>query len=190
MPKPRATHVGIPIGWQKVDFILRRRSCRRFLPRSVRDGDLQLMCEVLQAAPTAGNLQPWYFYVVTDSGLKRELADAAYGQGFLAQAPIVFVICAEPERSAIRYGRRGRELYCIQDTAAATQNLLLAATALGYGSCWVGAFNEDKTRKALGIPGHLRPTAIVPVGPGEVPAGPPPKRKSSEILEFRRQREE
>ncbi len=185
MTKPRATQIGIPIGRQRVDFILRRRSCRRFLPRTVRDEDVDLMCEVLQSAPTAGNLQPWYFYVVTDAAVKRELADAAYGQGFLAQAPVVFVICAEPERSAIRYGRRGRELYCIQDTAAATQNLLLAATALGYGSCWVGAFNEDKTRKALEIPAHLRPTAIVPVGAGEVAAEPPAKRKSSEILEFR-----
>ena len=121
---------------------------------------LTAMCR----APSAGNLQPWRFIVVRDHGVRSALANAAYDQGFIAEAPAVFVICADADRSATHYGTRGRTLYVIQDTAAATVNLLISATALGYGSCWVGAFDEDLARHALGLPQKLRPVALVPVG--------------------------
>jgi SagB-type dehydrogenase family enzyme len=96
---------------------------------------------------------------------------AALGQSFITQAPVVLVICAVPEESAERYGERGATLYALQDTAAMTQNILLASHALGYGSCWVGAFNEDEVRKVLKIPENMRPVSIIPVGniEGEVP---------------------
>ena len=76
----------------------------------------------------------------------------------------MFVICAEPDQSAKRYGSRGREMYVYQDTAAATQNLLLMATSLGYGTCWVGAFDETGVVRVLGLPAGWRPVALVPVG--------------------------
>ncbi len=120
-------------------------------------------------APSAGNMQPWHFYVVRDPAVRAALAGAALGQSFVAEAPVVIVVCADPERSAARYRERGRRLYAFQDTAAATENLLLAAAALGLGACWVGAFDEDAARQALGAPERLVPVAIVPVG---YPAAP------------------
>ncbi len=169
---------------EKIDFIFDRHSCREFKSDPLREGDLELLTEAMRWAPSAGNIQPWFFYVVTNEDIKRRLANAAFGQSFLARAPVVFVVCAEPEASAAYYGERGRSLYCIQDTAAAVENLLLAATSLGYGSCWIGAFSEGAARGALDIPNHLRPVALVPVGIGRSAGKSPPRYPKSEIFKF------
>lgn len=164
--------------------IFGRRSCRHFLSEPLREGDLELLLEAMRQAPSAGNRQPWFIYVVTNRAIKERLAQAAFDQSFLVQAPVVFVVCAEPERSAARYRDRGRNLYCLQDTAAMVENLLIAATALGYGSCWIGAFDEEAARAVLNIPRRLRPVAIVPIGPGIRSEHPPARRPLSEITTF------
>ncbi len=168
---------------RNLDFIFERRSQRNFTDAPLKEEDLEVLMESLRWAPSGGNCQPWYFYVVKDEETKKGLADAAYGQSFMADAPVIFVVCAIPEESGRRYKDRGRELYCIQDTAAAVENLLLAATRLGYGSCWVGAFMEDEVSKVLNIPEEKRPVAMVPVGKGEKPSAPSRKPKE-EIFEF------
>jgi len=144
--------------------IERRRSVRRFSSTPVPQSDIERILEAAIHAPSAGNRQPWHFIVVRNPGLREALATAAGGQDFVAAAPVVIVVCAEPERSAARYGVRGRALYCLQDTAAATEHMLLAATALGLGSCWVGAFDEAAAARALSLPAALRPIAMVPIG--------------------------
>jgi nitroreductase len=123
--------------------------------------------QLLQAAiraPSAGNRQPWHFYVVRDPAVRRALAAAAYSQQFVAQAPVVIVVCADAQQSAERYGQRGRDLYCLLDTAAATEHILLAAVALGLGGCWVGAFDESRAARALNLPRRHRPVSILPIG--------------------------
>lgn len=147
-----------------LQVIHQRVSVRKYRPDPVPRELIVQLLEAARWAPSAGNLQPWHFYVVTHEERRRCLATAALRQDFVASAPVCIVVCAEPERSARHYGERGRHLYCLQDTAAATQNILLAATALGLGSCWVGAFDEDQVRSCLNIPDRLRPVAIVPVG--------------------------
>jgi nitroreductase len=152
------------------DIIRERRSVRAFTAQGVSDEEAETLVEAACLAPSAGNLQPWEFVVVKDPGVKRRLVEAAHGQSFISKAPVVFVVCAVPGRSASGYGSRGRELYCLQDTAAAVQNLLLTATANGLGSCWIGAFDEGRAADALGFPEGIRPVAIVPVGyPAESP---------------------
>ena len=76
----------------------------------------------------------------------------------------MIVVAADPQRSARTYGTRGAELYSIQDTAAAVQNMLLAVVALGLGACWVGAFDEKAAARVLELPAHLRPVAMIPIG--------------------------
>jgi len=164
--------------------ILTRTSCRAFRPDPLPEADLTRLIEALCRAPSAGNVQPWRFIVVRSDGDREALAAAAHGQSFLARAPVVIVVCGDAARSEARYGKRGRDLYVIQDTAAAVENLLIAATALGYGSCWVGAFDEKAAREALGLPGGLRPLAMVPIGRpirGRKPTGRRPKREVVEI---------
>ncbi|MEJ2637535.1 MAG: nitroreductase family protein [Calditrichia bacterium] len=100
----------------------------------------------------------------TQAALQHKLADAAGGQHFIAQAPILFVICAIADQSAARYGERGRTLYVLQDTAAAVENLMVTAAGLGYGTCWIGAFDESAVSGAMDLPAEYRPVAMVPVG--------------------------
>ncbi len=153
-----------------------RHSTRAFDPG--REVDSELVEELLRCAclaPTAGNVQPWRFFVVREQGLKEALARAALGQEFISEAPLDIVVCADLKAHASSYGARGSELYAVQDTAAATQNLLLTATALGLGSCWVGAFKEDTAAEALNLPRHIRPMAIVPIGYPVKPGSPPNK---------------
>jgi nitroreductase len=148
--------------WQVVDS---RYSVRDF--DATVDVPPETVDRILRAAvraPSAGNRQPWHFYVVRDPAVQQGLASAAYGQEFVAQAPVVIVVCADAEQSAGRYGQRGRELYCLQDTAAAAGIILLAAVAVGLGSCWVGAFDELRAARVLDLDYHLRPIAILPIG--------------------------
>jgi nitroreductase len=165
-----------------IETILYRHSCREFTGGEVPQDHLNTLLECLRWAPSAGNLQPWFFYLVKRPQTKHALAHAAFGQDFIAQAAVVFVACAEPQASAQIYGQRGSSLYCLQDTAAAVQNLLLAATALGYGSCWIGAFDENMARAALNIPPRLRPVAIVPVGPAKPVVRFPGRKSPTEIF--------
>ncbi|TRO44086.1 nitroreductase family protein, partial [Candidatus Bathyarchaeota archaeon] len=92
------------------------------------------------------------------------LAESALNQHFIEQAPVVIVVCADEKRSSMGYSTRGRTLYCLQDTAAAAQNILLTAYSLGLGTCWIGAFNEDKAKEAINAPEGIRPVAMIPIG--------------------------
>ena len=147
-----------------LSLIKSRRSVRAYQPEDIPRDHVDQLIEALRWAPSAGNRQPWHFFVISNPETKQNLVSAAFGQSFIAEAPLVFVICAEPDKSAKRYGERGREMYVYQDTAAAIQNLLLTATDLGYGTCWVGAFDPSKVTEVLKLPEKRIPVAIIPVG--------------------------
>jgi len=161
--------------WQ---VLQERYSVRSFDPAvDVPPETVQRLLEAAIRAPSAGNRQPWHFYIVRDPVVREGLADAAYGQDFVSQAPVAIVVCADPEQSAGRYGQRGSQLYCLQDTAAAVEHILLSAVALDLGGCWVGAFDEDRAARVLDLPGRHRPVAILPIGkPAGDPPGPRPRR--------------
>jgi nitroreductase len=156
-----------------------RFSCRSYRPELVPRELVEELLDAARWAPSAGNLQPWRFVVVDRAELRQALAAAAFGQSFVAAAPVVVVVCAVPDESARVYGARGSDLYCLQDTAAATENLLLAAAAAGLGTCWVGAFDEGAVARVLGLDAGWRPVAVVPVGH----AAEPPGRRSRRPLD-------
>ncbi|MEM3627853.1 MAG: nitroreductase family protein [Candidatus Bathyarchaeia archaeon] len=159
-----------------LEAIKGRRSIRAFKSQDIAEETVNKLIEAACWAPSAGNIQPWEFIIVRNSEIKQKLVEAALGQEFIAEAPVVIVVCANEERSARGYGLRGKTLYCIQDTAAAIQNIHLTAYSLGLGTCWIGAFREEEARKALKIPNGVRPVAIIPVGyPDEFPQ--PPRRR-------------
>ena len=157
--------------------IFERRSVRKFKSEPVPD---ELIFKIVEAgvwAPSAGNVQPWEVILIKNPETKEKLARAALNQGFIAEAPIVLVVCVDLEKAGWAYGERGVNLYCLQDSGAAIQNMLLAAYALGLGGCWVGAFYEDEIKKILGIPRGFRPVAIVPIGyPASKPSKTPRRR--------------
>ncbi len=159
----------------------RRYSCRRFAPTPLTGSEVEAILDAAVWAPSAGNLQPWRFLVVTSDILRRRLSNAA-GQAFVGEAPVVIVVCAVPRESFPRYGERGTSLYCLQDTAAAVENILLAATELGLGSCWVGAFDEAAAAEALELPAGWRPVAMVPLGRPLEDAGRRSRRARDEVV--------
>jgi nitroreductase len=169
--------------WQVVEA---RTSVRDFDPSG--GVSPEIVERILQAAiqaPSAGNRQPWHFYVVRDPSIRRGLAAAAYGQKFVAQAPVAIVVCADAEQSAGRYGPRGRELYCLQDTAAAAEHILLAAVAAGLGGCWVGAFDEQEAARALNLPQQHRPVSILPIGkPAAISGRRTPRQSLQAVVTF------
>ncbi|MFX1519064.1 MAG: nitroreductase family protein [Promethearchaeota archaeon] len=146
------------------EAINRRRSIRSFTGDDVSEETLRQIIEAGILAPSAGNCQPWEFIIVRDKATKQKLAEVALGQRFVSQAPVVIVVCANIKRSTNRYGSRGQELYCVQDTAAAIENMLLMAVSKGLGTCWVGAFNEVLAKDVLVLPVGIRPVAIIPLG--------------------------
>lgn len=147
-----------------LEAIKERRSIRSFTDKNVSEETVNQLIEAARCAPSAGNIQPWEFVIVRDADTKRRLSEAALNQAFIEKAPVVIVVFADLNRSSRGYGSRGVHLYCIQDTAAATENILLTAQELGFGTCWVGAFHEDEVADALKAPRYLRPVAIIPVG--------------------------
>jgi nitroreductase len=148
--------------WQVVE---NRHSVRSYDPEvDVPQETVEKLLAAALRAPSGGNRQPWHFYVVRDRALREGLMAAAYGQKLLAEAPVVIVVCTDADKSAARYGDRGRGLYCLQDTAAAVEHILLGAAALGLGSCWVGAFDEAAASAALNLPEQHRPVAMLPIG--------------------------
>jgi nitroreductase len=157
-----------------LDAIKSRRSIRKFENTEISEENLNEILEVGFSAPSGGNRQPWRVVVVRNKNTREALAKAALKQNFLAQAPVVLVICAVPAESAERYGERGSTLYVLQDTAALTQNLLLAAHMKAYGACWIGAFDEGLAAKAVKVPDGMRPVAIIPIG---LVAGPTPEKR-------------
>lgn len=162
-----------------------RHSVRSFTDQNVDAADVERILHAAIRAPSAGNRQPWHFYVVRRASTRQALAAAAGGQSSLRQAPVVIVVCADPDLSAARYRERGRHLYCLQDTAAAVEHILLAAVALGLGGCWVGAFDETAAAGALALPQNLRPVAMIPLGHPADDGGPATTRRPlNEVVAF------
>jgi nitroreductase len=171
-----------------VDEVLRvvtqRRSIREFENREVPAEVVEKLAQALIWAPSAGNLQSRKFFFVTDGKLKELLALAALDQSFIARAPLVVVGCTD-ERIGQHYGARGAELYTIQDVACSIMSMMLVACENGLGTVWVGAFREKEVARALQLPAHLRPVAIVPVGYHASRPKAPTRVPLSEAVEFR-----
>ena len=157
-----------------MEAIRERRSVRRFKDIAVERELLEDLLSAAQMAPSAGNLQARDFIVVTDKRTKQGLTAAALGQVFIERAPVAIVVAANIERSSRIYRSRG-ELYAVQDAAAGTMNLMLAAHSRGLATCWVGAFDEHAVRELLGLPQRVRPVAIIPLGYADEKSAPPPR---------------
>ncbi|MEM4246867.1 MAG: nitroreductase family protein [Candidatus Woesearchaeota archaeon] len=159
---------------ETLECIESRRSCRLYLDIPVEFEKIGNILNAGRVAPSAGNLQDWKFVLVTEEGLRKELAEAAMKQYWMEKAPVHIVICSSPEKEERQYGKRGKELYMIQNCANAAMSMLLAAHDQGLGACWVGAFEEGMVRKALQMPDSVKPMAIITIGyPDEEPAKTP-----------------
>lgn len=145
------------------DVLEKRRSCHFYRSKPV---EFDLIGTVLYAgtqAPSAGNVQNWEFIVVTDQGKREQVAKACIDQTWMVNAPVHLVICNNKERVTKLYPRRGA-LYATQNCALAAGNMMLRATELGLGTCWVGSFDETAVKRILRIPSSVEPELILTLG--------------------------
>jgi nitroreductase len=159
-----------------------RHSMRKFKDSPVEEKKLLRILTTASLAPSGGNQQGYEIYVVRKAEQRRELVKAAWDQEHLAEAPVVVVFCANPARSAVKYGERGANLYSIQDATIACTYAILAAKALDLDSAWVGAFDEEAVRKAIGIPANLKPVVMMPVGYAGAEPSATPRRELKDLI--------
>jgi len=150
------------------EAIITRRSCRKYTDGTISEEQIRMLLDAAMSAPSARNTQPWHFIVVTDRDRLNAMAEIIpYGK-MLREAPLGLVVCGD--RSL-----QDRDGYLAQDCSAATQNILLAAHALGLGGVWLGVYpREDRMeglKELFEIPEGIVPISAisigVPVKPGE-----------------------
>ncbi len=147
-----------------LNIFKKRYSVRSFQDREVEPGKIKEILEAANSAPSAGNLKAREIKMIKDSEIKKALARAAYKQDFIAEASIVLVFFALPEKSGRKYGERGRNLYSIQDATISASFAWLQAVDLGLSACWVGAFDDEEVKKILKAPSDYQPIVILPIG--------------------------
>jgi nitroreductase len=165
-----------------LEVLSQRRSVRSYKPQPVEDSILRRIFEAANMAPSAGNLQAYQVRVVRDQEKRKALATASFGQSFLADAPVCLIFCADPARSAAKYGKRGSELYSVQDATIAGTFAMLAAVNLGLATVWVGDFDEKKVQQVLGVRA-IRPVVIFSLGYAAEQPQPSPRRAIEEIFQ-------
>jgi nitroreductase len=158
-----------------IDALKGRRSVRSYEDKPVPREVLEEIIDAARLAPTANNTQPWEFIVVTERDMRAKVADLTdYGK-FIAQSSACVVVFA---RDVERY---------IEDGSAATENILIAAHALGLGACWVAGYKkayEDPLREILGVPTGYKLVSLVAVGYPVGKTGPHGKRPLSDVLHW------
>jgi len=143
-----------------MNVIKKRRSVRRYSSQEIREEVIKEILEAARLAPSAKNLQEWKFIVVRDRATKERLAEAAKWQEFIAEAPVVIAgVATYPE-----YVMTNGIPACHIDLAIAMEHIALMAAEKGIGTCWIGAFYQDKVKKILGVPDNCLVIALMPLG--------------------------
>jgi len=166
------------------EVIEKRKSVRKYKPTKIPENILKRILEAGRIAPSAKNIQPWKFIVITDPEIKKEIAEASRGQHFMAEADVIICGCALEK---IAWGRMGGYMSSFAvDLTIAMDHMILAAANEGLGTCWIGAFEEKKVKEILNVPDDVRVVALTPVGyPAEDPKDRG-RKAFSEIISYER----
>ena len=144
-----------------MEAILTRRSVRQYTEGSISKDTIQSLLEAAMSAPSAGNQQPWQYVVIDDRNILDGITQVHPYSGMLKQAPLAIVVCGDMDREKYKG-------YWVQDCSAATQNLLVAARALGLGAVWLGVYPLEKRvkgiRRLLSLPENIIPLAVISIG--------------------------
>ncbi len=160
-----------------LELVEKRYSVRAYKSDLVEERKLQQVLEAARLAPTAANRQPFQIIVINIKGKKADLG-RIYGRTWFVKAPIVICICSVPSESWVR---QDGKIYCDIDSAIVMDHLVLAATELGLGTCWIAAFDPVAAREVLGLPDGVEPIAFTPLG---YPDDQPREKKRKSINEL------
>lgn len=175
-------HTADMTGMSLLEIAKTRRAIRNFLPQEVEQKKLDYVLECLRLAPSAGNKQPWHFYIVKSREAKKAIYQS-YTYGNIKGDPMFIVACGDSTVSWKRKDYDGKN-YLDVDVAIAVEHLVLAATEQGLGTCWLAHFNPERLVEVLNIPENLTPIAIIPIGYPSPEQGRKSDRKPlNEIME-------
>jgi nitroreductase len=160
------------------EVIKKRRSVRSYRPDPVEPEKLNQILEAARLAPTACNLQAFKVIVIPTAGRKEELK-TIYSREWLSEAPLVLCVCSMPGTA---WSRRDGKSYADVDAAIVMDHIILAATALGLGTCWIGAFDARAAREVLGLDDSLEPVAFTPLGYANHEGGPVQRKPVSDLV--------
>ncbi len=163
-------------------LVKKRRSLRRYDPtRGVSNESIRALIEAARLAPSAENSQPWRFVAVLDTEVKETLSRECFSgvfrpTRFASKAPVIIALCADRTRLLLRAGELFLRTALYQlDCGIAGEHIVLAAAALGLGTCWIGWFNKRKAKKILKVPPGLKVVALIAVGYPPKDLGPKEK---------------
>jgi nitroreductase len=142
-----------------IEAIRKRYSCRSYEDKAVEEEKLEAVLEAARLAPSAKNLQDWRFVVVTERGRKRQVAEAANSQMFIAKAGAIIIACSNSSE-VMRCGQAVGPI----DVAIALEHISLAAVEEGLATCWIGSFYPEKVRPILGIPDDITIVELMALG--------------------------
>ncbi len=164
------------------ELIKKRKSIRSYKSRKVEKEKLERVLQAGRLAPSAKNIQAWKFIVTGSSEIKGALVKACKGQKFISEADKVITVCVDEDAS---YQEQGNYMSSFAiDGAIALQQMMLAATEEGLGTCWIGAFYEDKVKKLLNIPDPYRVIGLSPLGYPESSGKDRERKALSEVVYY------
>ena len=164
------------------ELIRKRYSVRAYQSDPVEEDKLRQVLEAARLAPTAANRQPFQIVVIHTEGRQEEL-QRVYPREWFARAPLVLCICAMPEQGWVRMD--GKQ-YTDVDAAIVMDHLILAATDLGLGTCWIAAFNPSAARQVLGLPEGVEPIAFTPLGYAADQTRPKERKPIADLVRYER----
>ena len=154
---------------ETLETMWKRRSIRKYKSDPIPEEDLNLILEAARLAPTGANRQNWRMVVVTDPDLKKKTAQACSGQMWMADAAAILCLVTTPDQGPT-------------NGAIVLDHAILAATSLGYGTCWIGAYNKDEVKEALGIPEDHGIVCLTPVGVADIEPDARPRKSAAELF--------
>jgi nitroreductase len=157
-----------------------RRSIRKYLNKEVEQDKIDKILESARIAPSAANRQEWKFVVVKDQQTRDKLVDACMGQKFVAQAPVFIAACSTESEKVMPCGQYAYSV----DLSIALSFMILEATELGLGTCWLGAFKEDEVKSILNIPDEVRLVGLTTLGYSDESPDKRPRKSFEEVVTY------
>ena len=184
---------------KKILLEVKNLTIHYFTDEAVSDQDVYYVLEAARWAPSAGNNQPWRFIIVRESKTIERIWETTTGievpissrhsitvtpQNFIKKAPVIIIVCSDTQAYKGKQNSIYSDRFCVQDSAIATMNLLLAAANRGLGACWVGMYREDALSEVIKLPPTIRPMAIIPLGHTTSKEKPRPRKPLEELIHY------